>query len=72
MAIRVKVIPNAKKNLIFEENGLLKVYVKKPAIQNKANKEAIKFISEFLKVNKNKVKIIKGEKSRDKVVEVLK
>ncbi len=70
--IEIKVIPNSKKSVVIKENEKLKVYVKKPAVDNKANKEAIELLAEFFKVKKNNIKIIKGEKSRDKVIEIIK
>ena len=72
MKIGIKVVPNAKNNSIIKENNLLKVYVKKPAIDNKANKEIIELLGKFFEVKKKNVKIINGEKSRNKIVEISK
>ena len=69
--IQVKVIPNSKRSLVIREDNLIKVYVKKPAVNNKANEEAIELLSEFFKIRKNQVRIIKGEKSRKKIIEIL-
>ncbi len=71
MLLNVRVIPNAKKNRIKEEEDCLKVYLSAPPIQGKANKMLIKILSVFYKVKKNKINIIKGEKARNKVVEVI-
>jgi len=68
--INVRVIPNAKKNDVSEELGQLKVHVKAPAIDHKANKALIGVLAEFFNVKKGDVKIIRGEKSREKVIEV--
>ncbi|MDD2666274.1 MAG: DUF167 domain-containing protein [Methanocellales archaeon] len=68
--INVRVIPNAKKNDVSEELGQLKVRIKAPAIDNKANKALIGVLAEFFNVKKCDVKIIRGEKSREKVIEV--
>lgn len=70
--IEVKVIPNSKKSLIIKDNDKFKIYVKKPAVDNKANEEAIELLAEFFKVKKSNIKIIKGMKSRNKLIEVLK
>jgi len=48
----------------------LKIYVKSPPAGGKANKELIEVLSDFLKVKKKNIRIIKGEKSREKVIEV--
>ena len=68
--ISIKVIPNAKKNRIVEENGRLKVYVSSPAVDGKANKAVLEELASFYKVKKREVRILSGEKRREKVVEV--
>jgi len=68
--INVRVIPNAKKNNVSEEEGKLKVHVSAPAVDDKANKAVIKVLAEYFKIKKKDVRIIKGAKSREKVVEV--
>ena len=70
MIINVKVIPNAKKNLIKEENGFYKIHVTSLAINNKANETLINVLSDHFKLKKNLIKIIKGDKSRKKVIEI--
>ena len=68
----------ARLGLNFEnkENGendlpFLKIYLTAVPIQGKANKELVKLLSEKLSVSKSKIKIIRGEKSKEKVIEVL-
>ncbi|MDZ7262015.1 MAG: DUF167 domain-containing protein [candidate division KSB1 bacterium] len=68
--IEVKVIPNARKNQVSEEGRGLKVHVKAPAVGGKANKAVIEVLADFFKVNQSAIKIIRGQKSRKKVVEV--
>ncbi|MFH1825850.1 MAG: DUF167 domain-containing protein [bacterium] len=70
MIFKVRVIPNAKHNKIVQEPGRLKVYLTAPAVEGKANKALIKFLAEYFDVKKSKIKIVKGSKSRDKIVEV--
>ena len=55
------------------ENDLpfLKIYFTAVPIQGRANKELVKLLSEKLDVNKSRIKIIKGEKNKEKVIEVL-
>lgn len=67
-----------KLNLNFEnknngENDLpfLKIYLTAVPIQGKANKELIKLLSVKLNISKSKIKIIRGEKSKEKIIEVL-
>ena len=65
-SITIKVKPNSPKTEIIEiKNNILKVAVKAPAEQNKANIELIKF---FSKLTNKKVKIIKGLTSKLKIL----
>ncbi len=68
--INIKVIPNAKKNEVYEEGELLKVRVQAPAMDGRANKAVVEVLAEFFGVKKSSVRIIRGERSREKVVEV--
>ncbi|MFA4859011.1 MAG: DUF167 domain-containing protein [Candidatus Margulisiibacteriota bacterium] len=71
MRLNLRVIPNAKQNKIIEENGRYKVYLTAPAIEGRANAALIDFLAEHFKVKRRQVKIIHGEKSRDKLIEIL-
>lgn len=71
MRIEVKVIPNAKKDEVNLRgknlsDGLI-VRVKSPPEDGKANKDVIKILEKYF--NKN-VRIVQGEKSRRKIIEV--
>ena len=68
--IEAKVIPNARKNEVSPEGEGFKVYVKAPAVEGKANKAVIEVLADFFKIKKSQVKIIRGEKSRRKVIEI--
>ncbi len=68
--INIKVIPNARRNSVSEEGGIFKVRVTAPAVDGKANKAVIEVLSGFYKVKKRDIKILRGERSRDKLVEI--
>jgi hypothetical protein len=68
--VKIKVIPNAKHNKLVEEPGRIKVYLTAPAVEGKANEALIEFLAEHFKTKKNKISIIRGFKSREKVIEV--
>lgn len=70
MIISVKVIPNAKKTAVLEEDGIYRIYVKAPAAEGKANKALISILAEHFSVKKSSVNILSGRKSREKVVRV--
>jgi len=70
MKMNIKVIPNAKHNKLVEEAGRLKVYLTAPAVEGKANEALIEFLAEHFKIKKSRISIIRGEKSREKIVEI--
>jgi len=69
--IFVKVIPSAKKNNIAKQGNKFKVYVTAAAVKNKANKMAIKILAKVLNIKKGNLKIVKGDKSRKKIIEII-
>ncbi|NCC70117.1 DUF167 domain-containing protein [bacterium] len=70
MILKVKVIPNSKEEKIYQENGIYKIKLKKPALEGRANLELIKFLSKEFTIKKGNIKILKGEKTRDKIIEI--
>lgn len=68
MKLEIKVIPGAKKNLLKKEGELHKVYLTAPAVEGKANKALVEFLAGEFGVAKGQIQIIKGLKSRIKVV----
>jgi uncharacterized protein (TIGR00251 family) len=68
--VNVKVIPNAKRDEVVD-GDVLKVYVRAPAVDGKANKAVIKALAEFFNVRKSCIRIVLGERSREKVVDVI-
>jgi len=70
MKLEIKVIPNAKRDEIIERGKEFIVKVTAPPENGKANKSVIKLLSKHFKVKKGEVKIMVGEKSRHKVVEI--
>ncbi|MFH1269804.1 MAG: DUF167 domain-containing protein [Candidatus Omnitrophota bacterium] len=70
MILNIRVYPGAGRNLIKEENGLLKTYLTKPPHEGLANRQLIELLSAYFKVRKYQIRIIKGKKSRNKVIEI--
>lgn len=64
--VQIKVIPGAKKEEVAEGEPLI-VRVKERAEKGKANEAVIRLLSHYFKA---KVRIIRGEKSRRKLVEI--
>ncbi|MFB0528009.1 MAG: DUF167 domain-containing protein [bacterium] len=68
--MNVKVIPNTRKNEIKKEGNCWKVHLTAPAEKGKANRLLIKLFSQEFKVKKNQIKIVRGEKARQKIVQI--
>jgi len=69
--LELKTIPNAPRNEIVGWLGTaLKVKVHAPAVEGKANDELIDFLAEKLGVHRRSVTLLRGDKSRQKVVQI--
>jgi len=68
--LNIKVIPKAKRSFVQKEENGLKVYLTKPAQDGLANKQLIELLSEYLKVKKYQIRIIKGKKAKNKIIEI--
>lgn len=67
--ISLHVIPNAPQSeIVGEHNGALKVKIKSPPVDGKANSEIISFFSRILNISKNQIEILKGDKSKAKTL----
>ena len=76
MKISLKVITHAKKSEVVGDDidlfgaRILRVKISQPPEDGKANKALIELLAEYLSVKKNSIKIIAGEKSTHKIIEV--
>jgi hypothetical protein len=71
MDIQVKVMPNSKKPEVIKISGsAYRVRVDAPASENKANKRLVEILSEHFSVPKSSIKILKGFKSKDKIIKI--
>lgn len=70
MIQEIKVIPGARKNLYKEENGIVKVYLTAPPVDGRANQALCEFLAEHFDVRSSAIEIIKGLKSRNKVINI--
>jgi len=70
--IKVRVTPRSSQNEISETltDGTVKIKLKAPPVDNKANEELIKFLSKEWQVAKSKIRIIKGKTSKNKVIQI--
>lgn len=71
MDYHVRVLPNSRRTEIVEKkDNYLKIKLKAPAREGKANKELIEVLADKFNVGKSRVEIIKGLASKDKVVRI--
>lgn len=70
MKISVRVKPNAREERIGKTGDMFTVYVKEPPKENKANRALIRLLSEYFNTPKSNICILKGLRSRQKVIEI--
>lgn len=71
LTVRLHVLPRAKRGeLAGLHNGALKVKVMAPPVEDAANRAVIEFFSELLGISKSNLKILAGNKSREKVLQI--
>lgn len=72
MQFAVLIKPNSTKGPLVEllPDGSLLVYVREVAIDGKANNALIKILAKHLDVPKSCITIIRGQTSRNKIIEV--
>lgn len=69
--VSVRVQPRASKDeLAGEMNGALKIRLQAPAVENRANDALIDFLAQLLKTPKSAVRILSGDRSRIKRIEI--
>jgi uncharacterized protein len=67
----VRVQPRASKDEIAGEiSGALKVRLRAPAVEDRANEALVEFLAELLKTPKSAVRILSGDRSRTKRIEI--
>lgn len=71
MKIFVKAKPKAREEEVLkvDENHFI-VAVKEPPVDGKANEAIVRVLSEYFKIPKAQVRIISGQKSRQKIIEI--
>ena len=70
--ILVKLVPNSSVNKIIDfTDEYIRIKISSPPIDNRANKELISYFSKIFDINKSKIEIISGEKSKLKKVLLL-
>lgn len=69
--ISVRVQPRSSKDEIAGEmDGALKVRLRAPAVEDRANEALVEFLAQLLKRPRSAVRILSGERSRTKRLEI--
>lgn len=71
MLVKIHVTPNAKQASVTRTGeDALDVRVDERAVDGRANKRLLEILSEYYKIPKSSVTIVRGARSRDKIVNV--
>jgi uncharacterized protein (TIGR00251 family) len=71
VSFQVRVQPRASKDEIAGViNGALKIRLQAPAVENRANEALVEFLAHLLKTPKSAVRILGGDRSRRKRIEI--
>ncbi len=70
MRIPIKVIPGSKKNSVTCEGDTVKVYVTAPPVEGRANESVINVLAAHYGVKTRNIQIVKGLKTRRKIVNI--
>jgi len=69
--LRVHLVPNAKSDgLAGEYAGAIKIKLRAPAVEGKANAALIRFLAEQLKLPRHSIVLERGHRSRDKLIRI--
>lgn len=73
VALPIRVIPRSSRNEIVEilSDQTVKIRLKAPPVEGKANEELVKFLSKILSIPQSKIEIVGGKTGRDKLVSIL-
>jgi uncharacterized protein (TIGR00251 family) len=70
MNITIRVVPRSSRTGVKKQNSGLKVYLSKPAYEGQANAQLLEVLAEYFRVKKYQIKILKGETSRNKLIQI--
>ena len=71
VVVTIRVQPRASRDEVAGEmNGALKIRLQAPAVEDRANEALVEFLARLLKTPKSAVRILSGERSRSKRLEI--
>lgn len=72
MLLKIRVLPRSSKNEVVGEmaDGTLKIKLMAAPVDGAANDSLIKLLAEHFACSKSKIKIVRGQTSKNKVIEI--
>lgn len=71
MRLHIKVKPNSKKDEVTKEaDGMIKVRIKAPPVEGKANKYLTTYLADYFGLSRSQVTLFKGETNQFKTIEI--
>jgi len=69
--LRFHAVPNAKIDKVVGEHGnAIKIKLRAPAVEEKANVALINFLAQRLEISRRQIAIERGHKSREKLIRI--
>ena len=69
--LRVHIVPNAKcDRIVGEHGGAIKIKLRAPAVEGKANAALVRFLAEEMKLPRSAILLQSGQRSRDKLLRI--
>jgi uncharacterized protein len=69
--LHIHVVPNAKiDKVVGERGGAIKIKLRAPAVEGKANSALISFLADELNISQRAIVLQHGQRSRDKVIRI--
>jgi hypothetical protein len=72
MKLKIHVVPRSSKNAVIGPmtDGTLKVKLTAPPVDGKANEALLELLAKHFETKKNKIKLVSGLTSKNKIVEI--
>ncbi|MFA6424153.1 MAG: DUF167 domain-containing protein [Candidatus Magasanikbacteria bacterium] len=70
--LKIRVLPRSSKNEVIGKmsDGTLKIKLTAPPVDGKANDALIKLLADYFNISKSKIKIVSGNTSKNKMIEI--
>lgn len=71
VCLEVQVQPRSSRNqVVGEQDGRLKIKLTAPPVEGEANQALINYLAHLLELPRRNIKLLKGESSRHKLIEI--